>query len=78
MCKTLTVETIPKVGNIVGTIITEENAKRNTHVIAPTDVTMREAQDEQTTQLCEVEHIRLQGAVWRGNLRLCELEKDQV
>jgi len=39
MCKTLTAKTIPKGWNIVGTVIFEENAKRNPHVIVPADVT---------------------------------------
>ena len=59
MCKTLIAETIPKVQNRAGTIISKENAKRNRHVRAPTYVIVREAQDEEITQLCEVKHIML-------------------
>jgi len=50
----------------------------NPHIITTKGVTVREAQDEEITQLCEAEHIRLQGDIQQGNLRLRELEKDWV
>ena len=50
----------------------------NPHIISPIGATVHETHDEEITQLCEVEHIRLQEAIWQGNLRLCKLEKDQV
>ena len=78
MCKTLSVETIPKVWNRVETVISKENTERNPHVMAPALVMMRDDQDKEITQLCEVEHIRIQEALQRGNLRLRELEKDRV
>jgi len=53
------VETIPKGRNKVWTLIYKNNLKGNSHVIAPADMTVREAQDEEITQLREVEHIRL-------------------
>ena len=45
--------------NRIGTIIFEGHATMNPHIIAPAGVTVREAQYEYITQLCEVEHIRL-------------------
>ena len=56
--------------------MSEENARMNSYVIAPVDSTVREAQDEEITQLCEAKRIRLQEAIWQGNFRLHELEKD--
>lgn len=69
---------IPKVWNIVETIISKEKAKRNLHVIAPTVVIVHEDQDKEITQLHKVEHIKIQEAIRRGNLRLCKLKKDWV
>ena len=56
-------ETIPKVRNRVGIVISEDNAKGNPHVITPVDVTVCEAEDKEFAQLHEVEHIRLQEAI---------------
>lgn len=63
MCKTLNMETIPKVQNRVETVITEENTKRNMHVLDPIMVTVHANQEEEITHLCEVEHIRIQEAI---------------
>jgi len=75
MCKTLSVEMIPKVWNIVETIISKENTKRNPHVMAPAIVTMHDDQDEEVTQLHEVEHIRIQEAIQRGTLDFVNLKR---
>lgn len=75
MYKTLTAKTILRLRNSVGTIIFEGHATMNPHIIAPAGATVHEAWDEEITQLCEVEHIRLQEAIWQGNLRLRKLEK---
>ena len=50
----------------------------NPHEIAPLGVTVHEAQDEEITQLHEAEHIKLQESIQQRNLRLRELENDQV
>lgn len=57
MCKTLSTKMIPKVWSGVETIISEENANRNPHVIDLVVVTVCEDQDEEITQLCEVKQI---------------------
>lgn len=76
--QTLSAGTIPKVWNKVETVISEENTKRNLHVMAPAVVIVCEDQEEEITQLCEVEHIRIQESIQRGNLKLHKLGKNQV
>lgn len=76
--KTLNMEMILKVWNRVETVIGEENTKRNLHVLDPLVVTVHGDQEEEITHLCEVKHIRITEAIWRGNLRLRELKKYRV
>lgn len=52
--------------------------QRNIHVIAPAVMTACGNQDKEITQLREDEHIRIQEAIQRWNLRLRELEEDRV
>lgn len=63
MCKTLSAEMIPKVRNRVETVISEENTKKNPHVIALVVATVHEDHDQEITQICEVEHIRIHEAI---------------
>ena len=63
MHKTLTMKTIPRLWNEVGTVISEEHAKMNLHVTTPIDSIMHEVWDEEITQLHKAEHIRLQEAI---------------
>lgn len=60
------------------TIITEENIQRNSHVVDPVVVVAYDGKEEEITHLRKDEHIRIQESIWRGNLKLHELEKDQV
>ena len=62
MCKTLNADTIPKVWNRVETVISKENTKSNLHAMSPVVVTVRDDQEEEITDLHEVEHIRIQEA----------------
>lgn len=55
-----------------------EHTKPSPFILAPVDTTIHEAQNEGITQSQETEHIRLEEEIRRGNLRLQELEKDQV
>ena len=59
----MTMKTIPRLWNRVGIVISEEHAERNPHVIVPGGAKVCEAQDEEITQVRELEHIRLQGAI---------------
>lgn len=61
--------------NDVRTIISEAHAKMNPHVIELTSVTMHEAQDEEITQLHEVDHIMLQGEFGKGTLDFINLKR---
>lgn len=75
MCKNLSAEMIPKLRSRIETIFLEE---RNPHAIAPTVGTVREDQDKGIMQLREGEHMQIQEAIRRGNLKLHELEEDRV
>lgn len=73
ICKSMTLKKIPRKWNEVRTIISKGHLKMNPHVIEPTGVTVCKAQDEEITQLWEVEHITLQEALRQGNFQLHKL-----
>lgn len=65
---------IPKLRSRVKTIVEE----RNPHTIAPRVGILHEDHDKGIMQLYKDKHMQIQEAIWRGNLKLRELEKDRV
>lgn len=78
MCKTLTMQALPKLKYETRVEIPTEQAKPSPHVTAPVDTMICIDRNKEITQLRETEHIRLQEETRQGNFRLRELEKDQV
>jgi len=76
MCKTLSVRAVPKPKYETGVEIPMEHAKPIPHITAPIDTTIQADQNEELTQLREMEHLRLYEEIRQGNFRLRELEKD--
>lgn len=78
MCETLTAQALLKLKYEARVVVSVEHVKTSPHITTPIDTMVPDDHNEETTQLCETEHLRLKEEIRRGKFRLCEFEKDWV